>query len=126
MKLNIDGNIVVAKPDQSLYEMVRELGLFTGKLSTDPLAAKIAGRVFTLNYIPVRQKDIDTPERGSVRKAMAASDGKVSLLRYSDRSINEVADKTGFSDASYFTKTFKGAYGMTPKEYRNKFKEDLI
>lgn len=84
MKLNIDGNIVVARPDQSLYEMVRELGLFTGKLSTDPIAAKIAGRVFTLNYVPVRQKDIDTPERGSVRKAMAASDGNVTLLRYSD------------------------------------------
>lgn len=49
-----------------------------------------------------------------------------SLLRYSDRSINDVAERTGFSDASYFTKTFKGAYGMTPKEYRNKFKEDLI
>ena len=84
MKLIIDGNIYFAKADQSLYDIVKELGLITGKLSADPIAAKIAGRVFTLNYIPVRQKDIDITERGSVRKAMAASDGKVTLLRYSD------------------------------------------
>ena len=84
MKLIIDGNIYIAKADQTLYDIIKDLGLITGKLSTDPIAAKIAGRVFTLNYIPVRQKDIDTPERGSVRKAMAASDGTVSLIRYSD------------------------------------------
>ncbi|MBE6548002.1 MAG: hypothetical protein E7667_03875, partial [Ruminococcaceae bacterium] len=84
MKLIIDGNVYIAKTDQSIYDMVKDLGLFTGKLSTDPLAAKIAGRVFTLNYIPVRQKDVDHQERGSVRKAMAASDGTITLLRYSD------------------------------------------
>ena len=84
MTLTIDNNTYIPKADQSLYDMVKDLGLVTGKLSTDPIAAKIAGRVFTLNYIPVRQKDIDTPERSSVRKAMAASDGTVTLLRYSD------------------------------------------
>ncbi len=83
MKLNIDGIFMNVEPDKSLYDMVEELGLFTGKLSTDPLAAKIAGRVFTLNYIPQRTKDL-SPERGSIRKAMAASDGTVHLLRYSD------------------------------------------
>ncbi len=82
MRLTIDGCIVYANPDQSLYEMVQELGFFHGKLSTDPLAAKIAGRVFTLNYVPVRTKDI--ADRESVRKAMAASGGVIRLLRYSD------------------------------------------
>ena len=52
MKLIIDGITVEAVADKSLYEMCEDLGLFTGRLSTDPLAAKIAGRVFTLNYIP--------------------------------------------------------------------------
>ena len=94
MKLTIDGYTVTAQPDQSLFEMVKELGLFTGKLSTDPIAAKIAGRVFTLNYIPVRQKDIDTPERGSVRKAMAASGGIVRLLRYSDPTGRDAYKRT--------------------------------
>ena len=50
----------------------------------------------------------------------------MSLLRFSDKSIADIADETGFTDASYFTKSFKAQFGMTPKEYRNKFKEDFI
>lgn len=83
MKLIIDGNEIVARPEQSLLDMARELGLVKGKLSTDPIVAKIAGQVFTLNYIPVRLKDV-AAERESIRKAMLASEGKVRLLRYSD------------------------------------------
>ncbi len=83
MQLNINGTLVTPRPDQSLYDMVAEMGLFQGKLSTDPIAAKIAGRVFTLNYIPQRKKDI-LGERGSIRRAMAASDGTVQLLWYTD------------------------------------------
>ena len=50
----------------------------------------------------------------------------LSMLRYSDKSIADIADETGFTDASYFTKSFKAQFGMTPKEYRNQFKEDFI
>lgn len=82
MKLLIDGIQTTAKPGQSLLDIVTELGLLTGTLSGDPLVAKIAGRVFTLNYIPVRHKDVI--ERDVIRKAMAASEGIVRLLRYSD------------------------------------------
>ena len=82
MKLWIDGIETTAAPGQSLLDIVTEMGLMTGTLSGDPLVAKIAGRVFTLNYIPVRHKDI--VERESMRKAMAASEGVVRLLRYSD------------------------------------------
>ena len=48
------------------------------------------------------------------------------LLEESGKSINEVAEECGFNDPSYFTKTFKNAFGMTPKEYRNLTKEDFI
>ncbi len=84
MKLIIDNNNVIAKPGQTLFEMVSELGLFKGKLSEDPIAAKIAGRVFTLNYIPLRQKDVENQDKQSMRTAMAASGGVIKLLRYSD------------------------------------------
>ena len=83
MNLMIDSFAVQPKPDQSLLDIVKELGLVTGKLSEDPLVAKIAGEVFTLNYIPVRQKDAQ-PDRISIRRAMAASEGKVHLVRYTD------------------------------------------
>ena len=50
----------------------------------------------------------------------------LSLLRYTEKTIADIADETGFTDASYFTKTFKAQFGMTPKEYRNKFKDEFV
>lgn len=92
MKLFIDGISVTARPEQSLLEIVEELGLIEEKLSTDPIAAKISGRVFTLNYIPVREKDVKLRE--SMRKAMAASGGVIRLLRYSDHAGREAYTRT--------------------------------
>ncbi len=48
------------------------------------------------------------------------------LLECTDRAIADIADETGFTDASYFTKIFKSQFGMTPKEYRNGFKDFFI
>ena len=48
------------------------------------------------------------------------------LLETTKKSIAEIAEETGFKDASYFTKTFRISLGMTPKEWRNKFKEEFI
>jgi len=39
-----------------------------------------------------------------------------------DFRINEIAEKTGFSNPNYFAKTFKKAVGVAPKEYKNYFK----
>lgn len=93
MKLIIEGHEIKVKPGRSLLDMIRELGLVTGKLSTDPIAAKIGGDVFTLNYIPLREKDVkDDTER--VREAVASSDGIVRLLRYTDAAGAEVYTRT--------------------------------
>ena len=83
MKLMIDGRSVEAMPGQSLLELVKAVGLDCESLSEKPLAAKIAGEVFTLNYIPVRVADAQV-EQPSTRRAMAASGGVVRLLRYRD------------------------------------------
>ena len=83
MKLYIDNHLIEAKPGQSLRELICELGLERSDLSERPLAAKIAGEVFTLNYIPVREKEAKG-ERHSIRRAMAASNGQVHLIRYAD------------------------------------------
>lgn len=42
------------------------------------------------------------------------------LSSYKDMSIQDVADRTGFSSARYFSTAFKQNYGMTPTEYRRK------
>lgn len=89
MLLSIDGKKIQANPNQSLHTLIHELNLDGTQLRDAPLAAKIAGEVFTLNYIPVRLRDseLDTPV---VRRAMAASNGEVKLLRYADASGKDV------------------------------------
>ena len=48
------------------------------------------------------------------------------MLELTDKPAADIAEECGFTDASYFAKTFKSAFGETPKEYRNRFKEDYI
>lgn len=93
MKLFIDNHMIEAKPGQSLRDMIVELKLERLVLSARPLAAKIAGEVFTLNYVPVREKEV-SGERKSMRRAMAASGGEVHLLRYSDTAGRDVYKRT--------------------------------
>ena len=93
MELRIDGHVVHAAPGQSLLELVKQLGLEGETLADRPLAAKIAGEVFTLNYIPLREKDAD-PDRPSMRRAMAASGGQIRLLRYGDEAGKEAYIRT--------------------------------
>ena len=94
MKLRIDGIPVEAQQGMTLLELVRTLGLDDAALSRRPLAAKIAGEVFTLNYIPVRVRD-EQLDRPSIRRAMAASCGEVKLLRYTDAAGREAYNRTG-------------------------------
>ena len=94
MKLIIDGRPITAEAGESLLDLSKKLGLIHGRLSKDPLAAKIAGEVFTLNYIPVRHKDVLPDERESIRKAMAASNGRVRLLRYKDPTGRDAYTRT--------------------------------
>ena len=93
MKLWIDNHCVEAEPGQTLLDLIRELGLDDPRLSRRPLAAKIAGEVFTLNYVPVRQPT-DAEPVPSQRRAMAASNGRVRLLRYNDPTGREAYTRT--------------------------------
>jgi hypothetical protein len=53
MQLLIDGMRIEVEPDLSLYDMLDARGVFTGRLSDDPIVAKIAGRVFSSAHTPV-------------------------------------------------------------------------
>lgn len=93
MQLKIDGIAVQANPGQSLRELVTALGMDSPSLKERPLAAKIAGEVFTLNYIPVRVSDHEH-DCATIRRAMAASHGEIHLLRYSDGVGKKVYTRT--------------------------------
>ena len=93
MYLKIDGHEIQAQPGESLLNLVHKLGLEGSCLSQRPLAAKLAGEVFTLNYIPLRKSDLQS-DRSSVRRAMAASAGDVRLLYYGDAAGKECYIRT--------------------------------
>ncbi len=48
------------------------------------------------------------------------------MLKYSDRSISEIALETGFANQSHFTRKFKAVLGITPLEYRKKYGINLL
>ncbi len=83
MEITISGKKYIPTPEQSLLNLIQVNELDSDILSKRPLVAKIAGEIFNLNYTPVRKKDADM-ERISIRRAMAASDGKIELLYYDD------------------------------------------
>ena len=93
MKLLIDNIQVEPKPGESLLQIIDRLGLNDTLLSKRPLAAKIAGEVFNLNYIPVREQDV-LEDRISIRRAMEASGGVIRLLRYEDPAGKDVYART--------------------------------
>ena len=47
------------------------------------------------------------------------------LLRYSDKSIIDIANYLSFSSQSHFIQTFENFTGMTPKKYRNKYYKSM-
>ena len=93
MKLLIDGIAVTAQTDERLLDILQRCGFNDCDPMERPLAAKIAGEVFNLNYVPVRSKDVSA-DRSSVRRAMAASGGIVKLLRYTDPVGKDVYTRT--------------------------------
>lgn len=48
------------------------------------------------------------------------------LLLTTDRTVTDIAEATGFADSSYFTKSFKAEYGLTPRALRARCQEDFI
>ena len=93
MELKIDGIQCVPLCDESLLQIIHRLGMDGTKLSEKPLAAKIAGEVFNLNYVPVRKTDT-VADRPSVRAAMAASNGIVHLINIGDPAGRELYTRT--------------------------------
>ena len=93
MYLTIDGKAIRPEKGQTLLDLVRILGLDDKALSRRPIAAKLAGEVFTLNYVPLREKDGEG-DRPSIRRAMEASRGEVRLLRYTDEAGKEAYIRT--------------------------------
>lgn len=90
MMLTINGIPVHAQPGQSLLELIRAHGLDHCCFSQRPIAAKMAGEIFNLNYIPFR----DHGDDHTLRRAVQASGGVVHLIRCGEPSGFDVYART--------------------------------
>ena len=107
--------------------MVEELDAYIRENSGDEISNTEIGAIF--GYHPFYVSRILKERKGmTLRQYIIAYRIKAAkrLLQFSARTVNEIAEELGFTDASYFTKVFKGEVRETPKEYRNRFKEDFI
>ena len=115
-----DENALPARMVEALDEYIRNN-------ITDEISNTEVGAIF--GYHPFYVSRVLKDKKGqTLRQYIIAHRLKLAkrLLETTDRPVAEVAEECGFSDASYFTKTFRQAFGMTPKDYRNQFKEEFI
>ena len=107
--------------------MVEELDKYIAENASDDISNTEIGAIF--GYHPFYVSQMLKERKGqTLRQYIIAYRLKLSkrMLELTDKSAADIADACGFTDASYFAKTFKAAFGVTPKEYRNSFKEDFI
>ena len=96
MQITVNGIATEVHAGESLLDIVRRLGLDTESLKTRPIAADIAGEVFTLNYIPMREKEQrgDNPTTFRMRKAIRKGGGEVKLIRYEESRGRAIYERT--------------------------------
>ncbi len=95
MQIYIDDQRIEAQPGDRLFDLVQRLGLDSDSLATRPLAADIAGEVFTLNYVPVRKSDTEeSPSTPRMRRAIRKGEGKIKLIRYNEPRGRAVYERT--------------------------------
>ena len=120
--------VAEAVDEQALpARMVEELDSYIRENAADEISNTEIGAVF--GYHPFYVSKLLKDRKGmTLRQYIIAYRLKAAkrMLELTDKSAAEIAEACGFTDASYFTKTFKVAFGETPKEYRNRFKEDYI
>lgn len=107
--------------------MVEELDNYIRENVSDEISNTEIGAIF--GYHPFYVSRMLKERKGmTLRQYIIAYRLKCAkrLLELSDKSAAEIAEECGFTDASYFAKIFKSTFGMTPKEYRGRFKEDFI
>ena len=109
-----------AEDDSIQYAILFMHNNFTKKISLQEVA-KIAN--YSPNYFCNRFKEFTGDTFINYLNDLRFSFAE-KLLKNTKISVSEIAVQCGFKDFSYFMKSFKSRYGVTPKTYRNiKFEE---
>jgi len=92
---------------------------FTGELTLKDAADAVFVSTFYLSHL--FRKELNTTFSDYLC-GIRVEKAKELLKKGKDFRIQEIADKTGFTNPNYFTKAFKKITGIAPKEYKNFFK----
>ena len=107
--------------------MVEALDNYIRENSHDEISNTEIGAIF--GYHPFYVSRMLKDKKGvTMRQYIIAYRFKAAkrMLELTDKSIGEIAEECGFTDASYFAKSFKATFGITPKEYRASFEDEYI
>ncbi len=83
-------------------------------LSLENLAARFS---VNKNYLSARfHKEVEVTVTDYINQTRV--NRATGLLRHTALSVQQIAEQCGFTDANYFTRTYKKIQGFTPNEYR--------
>lgn len=116
----VSENALPARMVEALDEYIREN--CSDEISNTEIGAIFGYHPFYVSRVLKEKKGITLRQYIISYRLKAAK----RMLELTKKSIAEIAEENGFTDASYFTKTFRQSFGLTPKEWRNKFKEEFI
>ena len=115
-----DENALPSRMVESLDDYIREN--ISEEISNTEIGAIFGYHPFYVSRV-LKEKKGQTLRQYIISHRLKLS---LKLLEATDKSVAEIAGECGFTDASYFTKTFRQNFGMTPKDYRNQYKQDFI
>ncbi|MBD5542753.1 MAG: AraC family transcriptional regulator [Lachnospiraceae bacterium] len=109
-------------PSQSIYEKIRLISEYIDThFQEDITLDALSTNFYISKYHLAREfKRITGSTPGSYLLGKRISNAK-RLLRFTSASIEEIGASCGIPDAGYFTKVFKRAENMTPREYRKRW-----
>lgn len=114
--LGLERNTSVRTEDHTIAQAKQYLrARLANKVALQELAAHVH---LTPNYLCTLFKAHTGSTPMSYLKALRLKEAE-RLLRYTDLSIYQIAENTGFQEASYFAKVFRQSYGVSPIEFRN-------
>ena len=117
---SVSENALPARMVEALDNYIREN--YADDISNTEIGAIFGYHPFYVSKVLKDKKGITLKQYIIKYKLKAAR----TMLETSSKTVNEIAEETGFTDASYFTKTFKSAFGETPKDYRARFKDEFV